>query len=165
MSSQARNLTKLSWISNPPTEHYVFDVGSLVYCLAWKKGDSYGAIAQSYADFTIRHYGKATVVFDGYSKGPSIKDNTHQGNGSVVWLYFQIMVWIGNEGDMNTVDRGWKLVDNRFLPVMTSKAAAPESLLQMIHCNCTTACQTTVQLQGIWTTIHACLWTMSSWEL
>ncbi|XP_045890986.1 GTPase IMAP family member 8-like, partial [Micropterus dolomieu] len=29
------------------------------------------------------------------------------------------MVWIGKEGDMNTVDWGWKLVDNRFLPVMT----------------------------------------------
>ncbi|KAK3880070.1 hypothetical protein Pcinc_015409 [Petrolisthes cinctipes] len=57
-------------------------------------------------------------------------------------VYFQIMVWIGKEGDMNTVDWGWKLVDNRFLPVMTSKTAAPECLLQMIHCNCTTACQT-----------------------
>ena len=30
--------------------------------MAWKKGDSYGAIAQSYADFNIRLYGKATVV-------------------------------------------------------------------------------------------------------
>ncbi|KAJ8280237.1 hypothetical protein GJAV_G00052180 [Gymnothorax javanicus] len=34
--------------------------------------------------------------------------------------YFQIMVWIGKEGDMNTVDWGWELVDNQFLPVMTS---------------------------------------------
>ena len=52
----------------------------------------------------------------------------------------QIMLWIGKEGDMNTVDWGWKLVDNWFLPVMTSKTAAPDSLLQIIHCNCTTAC-------------------------
>lgn len=36
-----------------------------------------------YVDFTIRHYGKATVVFDGYSGGPSIKDNTHQRRGKV----------------------------------------------------------------------------------
>ncbi len=28
--------------------------------------------------FTIHHYGKATVVFDGYSEGPSIKNNMHQ---------------------------------------------------------------------------------------
>lgn len=67
--------------SVPPTEHYVLDGGSLVHRLAWRKGDSYGAIAKSYADFTIRHYGKATVVFDGYSEGPSIKDNTHQRRG------------------------------------------------------------------------------------
>ena len=34
----------------------------------------------SYAEFTFRHYGKATVVFDGYG-GPSIKDNTHRRRG------------------------------------------------------------------------------------
>ncbi|KAG7165603.1 hypothetical protein Hamer_G013102 [Homarus americanus] len=64
--------------SIPLTEHYVLDGGSQVHRLPWKKGDSYGAIARMYADFTIRHYGKATVVFDGYSEGPSIKDKTHE---------------------------------------------------------------------------------------
>ena len=29
-------------------------------------------------EFTIQYYGKATVVFDGYSAGPFIKDNTFQ---------------------------------------------------------------------------------------
>ena len=46
----------------------------------WKDGDSYGSIAQSYVDFTICHYGLATVVFDGYG-GPSNKDNNHQRRG------------------------------------------------------------------------------------
>ena len=78
-SSKKSNKTVLDSI--PPTEHYVLDGGSLVHRLAWKTGDSYGAIAQSYADFTIRLYGKATVVFDGYREGPSIKDNTHQRRG------------------------------------------------------------------------------------
>ncbi|XP_051243778.1 uncharacterized protein LOC127356229 [Dicentrarchus labrax] len=78
-SSKKSNKTVLDSI--PPTEHYVLDGGSLVHCLAWKKGDSYGAIAQSYAGFTICHYGTATVIFDGYSEGPSIKDNKHQRRG------------------------------------------------------------------------------------
>lgn len=78
-SSKKSNKSVLDSI--PPTEHYVLDGGSLVHRLAWKKGDSYGAITQSYADFTIRHHGIATVVFDGYSEGPSIKDNTHQRHG------------------------------------------------------------------------------------
>jgi len=47
----------------------VLDGDSLLHHLPWKKGDSYNAIAESYADFTVRHYGQATVVFDG---------NTHQ---------------------------------------------------------------------------------------
>ena len=38
---------------------------------------AYGAIADSYVDFTVRNYGTATVVFDGYQEIPSIKDNTH----------------------------------------------------------------------------------------
>lgn len=41
-------------------------------------------------------------------------------------VYFQIMVWIGKVGDMNTVDWGCQLVNNRFLQVMTNKTAAPE---------------------------------------
>ena len=38
---------------------------------------AYGAIADSYVDFTVRNYGTATVVFDGYQEIPSTKDNTH----------------------------------------------------------------------------------------
>ena len=69
-------------IAHSKTDHYVLDRGSLLHRgLPWKRGVSYGAIAQSYADFTIRHYGLATVVFDGYSGGPSIKDNTRQRRG------------------------------------------------------------------------------------
>ncbi|KAH3695932.1 hypothetical protein DPMN_083391 [Dreissena polymorpha] len=62
----------------PETECYVLDGGSLLHRLPWKKGDTYNAIAESYAYFTVRHYGQATVSFDGYEDGPSIKDNTHQ---------------------------------------------------------------------------------------
>ena len=68
--------------SVPETEYHVLDGGSLLHRIPWKNGESYGDIAQSYADFTIRHYGSATtVVFDGYDEGPSIKDNTHERRG------------------------------------------------------------------------------------
>ncbi len=65
--------------SIPPTEHYVLDSGPLIHCLPWKRGGSYGAIAQSYTSFVICH--KATVVFEGCEKGSSIKDNTRQRRG------------------------------------------------------------------------------------
>ena len=67
--------------SIPETDCYVLDGGSLLHRLPWKKGDSYYAIAESYGDFTVRNYGQATVVFDGYGEGPSIKDNTHLRRG------------------------------------------------------------------------------------
>jgi len=67
--------------SLPETDCYVLDGGSLLHRLPWKTGDSCGAIAECYADFTVRHYGQATVVFDGYGEGPSMKDNTRQRRG------------------------------------------------------------------------------------
>ena len=66
----------------PKTDRYVLDGGSLLHRIPWTRGDSYGKIAQIYADFTIQQYGSATtVVFDGYEEVPSIKDNTHQRRG------------------------------------------------------------------------------------
>ena len=62
----------------PKTQHYVLDGGSQHQRLSWKKGETYGSNAQSYAEFTIRRYPSATVVFDGYLGVPTIKDNTHQ---------------------------------------------------------------------------------------
>ena len=61
----------------PETDHYVVDGGSLLHRLKWTEGCSYSSIADDYASFTFHHYGNATVVFDGYDGGPSIKDNTH----------------------------------------------------------------------------------------
>ena len=65
--------------SLPETDCYVLYSGSLLHRLPRKIGDSYGVIAECYADFTVRHYGG--VKFDGYGEGPSIKDNTHQRRG------------------------------------------------------------------------------------
>jgi len=65
----------------PVTDCYVLDRGSLLHRSPCNKGDSYGTIAESYAEFTVRNYGLATVVFDGYGAGASIKDNTHQKMG------------------------------------------------------------------------------------
>ena len=43
---------------------------------------------------------------------------------------------------MDAMKWGWKLLDNRFVPLMSRMNAAPDSLLQVIHCNCSTACKT-----------------------
>ena len=48
-------------------------------------------------------------------------------------VYLQIMVWMGEDGYMNTMDSGWKLVDTKLLPLMTNVTAAQENLLKMIH--------------------------------
>lgn len=57
-------------------------------------------------------------------------------------VYYQVMVWMGSEGDLNATDWGWRLEDDKLVPVMSDKDAAPENLLKMIRCNCTTGCRT-----------------------
>jgi hypothetical protein len=55
------------------TDCYMLDGDSSLHRLPWKKGDSYNAIAESYADFTVRHYRQATLVFDGCGECPPHK--------------------------------------------------------------------------------------------
>lgn len=61
------------------TEAYVLDGGSLLRRVQWTQGSTYGEISESYAISVERRYGKrATVIFDGYEDGPTIKDSTHE---------------------------------------------------------------------------------------
>ncbi|CAB3994258.1 Hypothetical predicted protein [Paramuricea clavata] len=62
----------------PEVEHNVLNGGPLLHRLKWTEGKTYSSIANAYTDFTVKHYGKATVIFDGYGGGPNIKDHTHQ---------------------------------------------------------------------------------------
>ena len=59
-------------------EHNVLGGGSLVHRSKWSERKTYTSIADDYAAFTVKNYGKATFVSDNYSGGPSTKDHTHQ---------------------------------------------------------------------------------------
>lgn len=56
--------------------------------------------------------------------------------------YYQIMVWMGKEEGMDAMNLGRSLQDNLFVPIMSRMNPAPDSLLKVIHCNCSTACKT-----------------------
>ncbi|CAC5413385.1 unnamed protein product [Mytilus coruscus] len=57
---------------------YILDGGSLLHCIQWLIGVTFGRIADLYVDHVCRKYHTAIVVFDGYGNGPSTKDPTHQ---------------------------------------------------------------------------------------
>ena len=64
--------------SEPRTDSFVLDGGSLLQRLQWMHGETYGEIVRKYSNFILQQYGeRATIVFDGYENGPSIKDNAH----------------------------------------------------------------------------------------
>jgi hypothetical protein len=67
----------------PATDCYVLDGGSLLHRLPWDKGDSYGTIAESYAEFTVRNYGLATVVFDDKVQGLPLRITSIRRGGNL----------------------------------------------------------------------------------
>ena len=65
-------------ISTLTDVQYVLDGGSLLHHIPWVRGLTFGRIAQMYADHVSTKYNNAIVVFDGYEKEPSTKDQTHR---------------------------------------------------------------------------------------
>lgn len=57
--------------------HYVLDGGALLHRVIWPPGVSYDIICSMYVQYLDRRYPRATIVFDGYSSGPTTKDCTH----------------------------------------------------------------------------------------
>lgn len=53
-------------------------------------------------------------------------------------VYHQIQFWLGNE--LPPVQWGWKVESDRLIPVTTEDPAAPEAVLNLICCTCTTGC-------------------------
>ena len=52
------------------------------------------------------------------------------------------MTWMGMDSDVDPLNWGWRLEDNQLIPIMSDMNAAPDTRLKMIHCNCTTGCNT-----------------------
>ncbi|KAL9978959.1 hypothetical protein ACROYT_G016544 [Oculina patagonica] len=66
-----------SQTESPSTAHYVLDGGALIHRVIWPPGLMYDAICDMYIRYVERRYGKASVVFDGYTNS-STKECTHQ---------------------------------------------------------------------------------------
>ncbi|XP_072022088.1 uncharacterized protein [Amphiura filiformis] len=57
--------------------HYILDGGALLHRIPWPRGMSYSKACQMYVDYVSKRYASSTIVFDGYSDQPTIKDATH----------------------------------------------------------------------------------------
>ena len=55
-------------------------------------------------------------------------------------VYLQVKQWQGEGAGMSMEDWGWKVTNDQVFPVATNLPPAPESLLQLIRCNCSSDC-------------------------
>ena len=60
-------------------------------------------------------------------------------------VYYQIMIWLGQESDMDTCEWGWKREGSQFVPTESDMNAAPYSLLKIATANA----QLPVALPGV----------------
>ena len=81
---QKANFADALWtsISNkevaiPKQAKYVIDGGALLHRIPWTLGATFSSILDSYTQYVLKKYGKAVVVFDGYSAA-STKDMAHK---------------------------------------------------------------------------------------
>ena len=56
--------------------------------------------------------------------------------------YYQIMKWLSCDNDIKAEKWGWINTENKYYLKTTDKLSAPESLLKIIHCNCSSDCST-----------------------
>ncbi len=55
---------------------YVIDGGALLR-IPWPRGFTFDYICQLYVSYVTQKYGKAIIIFDGYTCDPTTKDATH----------------------------------------------------------------------------------------
>ena len=52
--------------------------------------------------------------------------------------HLQVMQWMGKDNGLDESKWGCEMKDGKFVPVIMDQDPAPESLLKMIRCNCST---------------------------
>ena len=57
-------------------------------------------------------------------------------------VFYQICQWKGSDADMTPKEWGWKDTENGWAPIPTDRPPAPEELLKIRRCGCTSECNT-----------------------
>ena len=51
--------------------------GSLLQRIPWPRNATFNSVCKMYVDYVCKHFKHSTIVFDGYTAGPSTKDITY----------------------------------------------------------------------------------------
>jgi hypothetical protein len=109
---------------------------ALVALLNGKPGDSLDVLR--YQRFTEKSATAATAVQIHTLPPTSAAAKYHS-----LRVYFQVQEWICLEQKLDPLDWGWSLSNRRLEPKTTDRPPAPESLLRVVRCDCSTSnCRT-----------------------
>ena len=102
--AQACNLEERS-TPLPKGIRYIIDGGALLHRIPWAKNERYSEILDHYATYVTQKYPSATIVFDGYDGGATIKDMAQSKRSRIIGreIFFTAGVQL-------KVKKGWVLV-------------------------------------------------------
>ena len=70
MSDDA-DIENVEGVNEKNVQRYFINGGYLLHRVVWDKQSTYREIIQKYTNHVESHYGKSSIVFDGYQGGPS----------------------------------------------------------------------------------------------
>ena len=88
---------------------------------------------------SLRHsvLSKKQPLQKGYVKPETLPPTT-----SAAKFYLQVMQWMSKSEALNSTEWGWDVQRGKLVPLMMDLNPAPDKLLKMIHCKCSTGCFT-----------------------
>ena len=88
--------------------------------------------------FTHRRYCQKVATNTSQVQPQNLKRTSAAATYHSLRVYFQIQLWKRVDETMLTEEWGWKSCEGLLVPVMTHLPPAPEALLHIIRCNCST---------------------------
>ena len=85
---------------------------------------------------------KKVATAKGYVKPERLPPTTSAAKFHCRRTYLQVMQWMSKSDALNLTEWGWDVQRGKLVPLMMDLNPAPDKVLKMIHCNCSTGCFT-----------------------
>lgn len=102
----------------------------------------YGAPAnQTLDDIRYSTFSKLSVSSNRGPKPEKLPPTTDSANYHIMRVHLQSVEWVTLQtGLLDPCDWGWKIVNDKFLPIPMEQPPAPDDILNIIRCKCKTSC-------------------------
>lgn len=93
----------------------------------------------SLSDIRYKHFQRSTTKKKSEFKLETLPPTEGAAAQHCLRSFLQLQTWLGNE--LDPLKFGWKVEDDRFLPVYSAEELIPPAVAETVSCNCKTGCE------------------------